>query len=177
MSSNVGNYINICNNDRVDELNERILARNVASGNMDMAVGFRPEATKYTLPNLSIKTPNNYNNFNNVPYDITKSFNPGNTMGPWSGFVAKVNDESVLRNQIHALQNCPQTQYIPNNNSDLYNVNIPNNPNNPEQLFPNLFAKPAFSNTEKHSPNKDNSNGNLGNNMFNNDTRQQLKDN
>ena len=75
------------------------------------------------------------------------------------------------------LQNCPQAQYIPNSNSDLYNVNIPNNPNNPEQLFHNLFAPSVFSNTEKQSDNKDNSNGNLGNNMFNNDTRQQLKDN
>ena len=180
-------YNSISYMDRVNELNARILARNNVSGNLDIQFNPRPQPTKYVFTQPNIKTLSKINNKNyNSGYDITKTFNPGTIMGPWSGYVTKVNDESILRNQIYSLNNCPHTQYIPSYNSDLYNLNIPNNEINPnnetnpnnvtKQSFPRLFETQAFSRTDNNISNK-HSKKNLGNNIFNNDTRQQLKNN
>ena len=163
------NSIYICNIDRTNQLDQRILERNVPSEKLDLLLSSRPQATKYSLlptvdNNQCINSDKKY-----LPYDVAKIFNPGNTKGHYSGFAAKVNDESILRNQIYALQKFPQAAYIPSSNSDLYNYTIPNNnSNNLEQLYPDLFKTPVFSNNNKNPRN-------LGNNLFNNHTRQQLK--
>ena len=41
-------------------------------------------------------------------------------MAPFSGFVENVDVESVLRNQIFALQKNDQAVYVPSSKSDLY---------------------------------------------------------
>ena len=167
------NSINICNMDRTDEINQRILARNYASCNLDILFGSRPQSTKYTFPIIT-NDDKQCSNIIKTTFNTTKCFNPGTAKGPWSGCITKVNDESVLRNQIFALQNSPQSVYIPNSKSDLYNQNVPQNgPNNVEQLFPNLFNN----NINQHKEENTNNLGNIGNNLFNNHTRQQLKDN
>jgi len=181
------NSVNICNMDITDEINQRILARNITSGNLDMVCSLRPVATKYTLPTTSNKyyTINNnpslnINDIKNTSFDVGTCFNPGNTKGPWSGYVTKVNDESVLRNQIYALQKSPQSEYIPNSNSDLYNYSTPkNNNSNVDQLFPNLFNNSIDQLNGENGEKGENTNnlGNIGKNVFNNHTRQQLKDN
>ena len=141
---------------------------------LDILFGSRPQATKYTFP-IVINDSKECSNIINTRYNVNECFNPGTSKGPWSGYITKVNHESVLRNQIFALQKFPQSVYIPNSNSDLYNYSIPQTgPNNVEQLFPNLFNNNIINN--KNQENKNNL-GNIGNNLFNNDTRQQLKDN
>ena len=175
MNSANNNAIYICNTAYDNQLNERILERNVPSSNLDILYSFRPQQTKYTkLPVLDNTQCTNYNN--NLPYDITQNFYPGTTNGPLSGFISKINDESILRNQIYALQKFPQANYTPSSKSDLYNNTISQNfntNNNASQLFPGLFENSL-------EPNTINSNiknlENLGNNLFNNHTRQQLKD-
>ena len=42
-------------------------------------------------------------NVNNPIYNVSKTFNPGYNMGPWSGFVTKIDTESILRNQIYQI--------------------------------------------------------------------------
>jgi hypothetical protein len=172
MTDNKSNSILICNIDRTDEINQRFLARNIPSCNSDILLGLRPQPTKYTFP-IDVNN-KQCNSIINTAYDTTNCFIPGDSKGPWSGYVTKVNDESVLRNQIYALQNNPQSGYIPNSNSDLYNHSVPQNGhNNAELLFPNLFNNYNNFNNENKKVNL----GNVGNNLFNNYTRQQLKDN
>lgn len=159
----------------VDEINTRILERNITMGNLDILCSPRSISTKYTLPSDINNINSQQININkyNFSYNIEDSFNPGNTKGSWSGFIKNINNESVLRNQVYALQKFPQSEYIPKSTSDMYVNSIPpKDNNNAEVLFPNLF---------NHTISTNNTNnkyfGNIGNNLFNNYTRQQLKDN
>lgn len=84
-----------------------------------------------------------------------------------------VNTESELRNQIYALQKCPQSEYVPSSKSDLYQYNMILNSNitqsnTVKQSFPYLFNEEKFDN---FNPNKDN----LGNKTFNNCTRVEIR--
>jgi hypothetical protein len=175
MSNINGNSVLLNNINRTNELDRRILARNAPSDILELSVGPRPQATKYTLlPIFGNKQCINKQEY--LPYDITKTFNPGNTQSPWTGFSVKVNDESILRNQIYANQRYCQAAYIPGSNSDLYNSSITNihnnsNTNNAVKQFPGLFENPVLNNNQSQYKNVEN----LGNNLFNNYTRQQLK--
>ena len=150
--------------DRTDELNSRIFERNNISNNLNIRFDPRSLSTKYTLP----QSINELNNFKNLTSD--------NKIGSLDEYAEKINDESILRNQIYPLQNCSSNQYIPDKNSDLYNYEMTNTNNPTQQLFPGLFKKNIFSNTG-NSENSENLE-NLENDkkqLFNNDTRQQLK--
>jgi hypothetical protein len=127
--------------------------------------------------------------------NTANTFNPGDRKGAWSGFTANVNTESVLRNQVYALQKSPQSEYAPNSTSDLYNSTIPiANTSTAQGLFPNLFDtnlvpdKPIQNLRNINTTAGSQESGpvdapfeppaiNLGNKLFNNHTRQQLKDN
>jgi len=150
--------------DRQDELNSRILERINISNNLNVRYDPRSISTKYTLPN----TISNLNNFSDV-----------HKFGSFNDFSDKIGDESILRNQTCPLQHCSDNVYIPSKNSDLYKYEINNNPDNPNnnvgQLFPGLFRNSIFSNIDNKNnlilEEKDFSTKEL----FNNDTRQQLK--
>ncbi len=104
------------------------------------------------------------------PYNTQTVFNPGTAQGPWNGFASNVNQESILRNQFFALQRgANQACYIPPKNSDMYEANVPYTNAMAEQPFPSLFEKPQF---EAFNPCLQN----LGVNLFDNCTRQQLKE-
>jgi hypothetical protein len=163
-------------NDLTDELNGRILARNTAHGNLDVLLDFRPQPTKYVLPN-NIPIPECRSNI--LHYKTTKTFNPGDKKGSWSGYVSNINEESILRNQIHALQKFPQADFVPNSTSDLYNTTIPKATDNTAELkFPSLFNANIINTSSENLGSKSSIPhlSNLENNLFNNDTRQQLKD-
>jgi hypothetical protein len=99
------------------------------------------------------------------------TYNPGNDKGPWSGYASNINHESELRNQIFALQSCAQAAYVPSSKSNLYQVNWQNKNNTQQQPFPDLFKN------EKFCPFNPNPNPNIiGYALFNNATRQQVKD-
>jgi hypothetical protein len=127
-----------------------------------------PVSTKYGyMPILDQSKPATVP-LNNYPvYSPHNTFNPGNNMAPWSGFANNVNVESTLRSQFFALQDCEQSRYVPSSNSDLYNVYVPPKP--VKQPYPDLFKKDIF---EHCNPNPHN----LGNNFFNNNTRNENKD-
>lgn len=166
----VVNGVYICNNNRVDEINDRINNRNIPSSSLEPQYSIRPVGTKYGyMPILD------QHKKISVPLDKYKSystkntFNPGNVQAkaPWNGFSNNINVESILRNQIFALQKCEQSEFVPNSNSDLYKTTIDFKPQ--KQTHSLLFEQYDF---KPFNPNVHN----LGKNIYNNHTRFQLKD-
>ena len=189
----MNNFCNMNYTDVTDEINSRILARNMATGNIDVLLSPRPQRTRYVMPYQNIiPPPQCHSRVVKYSTDVADTFNPGNTKGAWSGFTTNIDTESQLRNQIYALQNAPQSTYIPSSGSDLYNSTLPlTNGSTAEALYPSLFNGNLVPKNVENIENKlnkkeeprfkrDNNNclePNLGNKLFNNDTRQQLKDN
>ena len=155
-----------CNMKRDNELNQRIAQRNIPSKNLEPSFSPRPVPTKYTLfpTSLSCKS---YSNCSEN-YNIYETSNPGNAVAPWSGFAANVNEESILRNQIKNLSNDDKDVFVPDSSSELYNVKIISKPE--IQPFPNLFHEQSFNTFNPNTLN-------VGKDIFNNYTRQQLYDN
>jgi hypothetical protein len=158
-------------NVRTEELNKRVAQRNIPSAPLQAQFGIRPVSTKYaTMPLIDQRA------FPKVPiqrqpiYNIEQTFNPGNAQGPWGGFAENINDESRLRNQFFALQRgAGQACYIPAKSSDMYVATHPRTAEQVIQPFPGLFEKPRFN---KFNP----SLANTGGNLFENFTRQQMKE-
>lgn len=151
----------------------RTYMRNIPSQPLQPYLDSRPVMTKYSIlpivdPRKETKTPLTQQK----TFHPSSNFNPGNDSGPWSGYASSVNDESELRNQIYAHQSCPQAHYIPSSKSSLYNVAWNNNNSkNVNQPFPTLFEQSRF------PPNNPNAHPDIiGYALFNNATRQQLKD-
>ena len=164
------------NMDRLQVLNDRIYERNVPSSVLQQQFSQRPVSTKYTmLPLVDTYKESSVPTERQPIYKQQEVFNPG-TSAPFSGYVNAINDESRLRNQFFALQNCEQSVYVPSSQSDLYNVNIPQS-QTPKQKDGDglqyddrslLFKESEFS---SFNPNL----FHLGRNLFDNHTRQQLK--
>ena len=170
MNNNINDFDNFSCSARQKIMNSRAYARNIPSQPLQPYLESRSVLTKYSImpivdPRKEIKTPLNQQ----ATFNPEHIFNPGNATAPWSGFASNVNKESDLRGQIFAIQECSQATYVPNSKSSLYNVHWENSilSSNP---FPELFKKEEFGPV---SPN-DNPNT-IGFALFNNATRQQLK--
>mgnify|MGYP003676532977 CR=1 FL=1 len=165
--------VQINNLNNLDEINKRIYNRNIPSNNLQPCLSFRPTDTKYQICPINETleqckaTIENSNN-----YETTKTFFPGNSKPPPSGFFNHINDESYLRNQFFALQNCPQAHWVPDKTSELYTYNVDANikPENVLQQHPYLFQK---YNLGYFNPNP--STMKMGNTIYNNHTRNQMK--
>ena len=148
-----------CDMDRVEELNQRILGRNSGYGNQDVLLDVRSQATKYTFP-LQAATPKCSQPV--LKYATSTNINTDDSKYPWNGYVSNINNESILRNQVFALQRSPQSVYVPSSTSDLYISTIPStNQNQNLNLNLNLNQNQGFIQTQV---------------LFNNDTRSQMKD-
>ena len=157
-----------CNLDRSNELNERIYERNIPSSTLQPQFGIRPVATKYSvMPIFDQRMPATVPIKHEMPYNLEATFNPGTAQAPWSGFAENINKESRLRNQFFALQTNGQAVYIPSSTSDMYQVNVNSN-TKVNQPFPYLFKEPALA---PFNPDENN----IAINMFDNCTRQQVK--
>ena len=168
---NINDYIDQPSSQRQQTVYLRSYMRNIPSQPMQPYLDARPVMTKYSIMPIVdqrkvLETPL----VQQSSYNPSSIFNPGNDKGPWSGYASNINDESDLRNQIFALQNCGQAEYIPSSKSSLYQVNWVNN-NNINQPFPGLFQEQKFNPVNPNpSPDK------IGYGLFNNATRQQNKD-
>jgi hypothetical protein len=152
--------------DTTDELNHRLAKRTIPSSQLQPQFSSRPVSTKYSLmPIVDRYAPSAVPIIKHPTYNVENVFNPGNTMSPWSGFSANVNNESLLRNQLFALQTSAQAVYIPSSNSDMYKVNVGGR--NEVQPFPDLFKEEKF---EPFNPNT----LPIGSYVFNNSTREQV---
>ena len=158
-------------NERVDELNNRMQTRYFPDVAMAPNFDPRPMQTKQTLfPIINIRkdsiqpilsAPNHY---------VETNFNPGTSRAHSSGYFANVDTETKLRNQTAVLQHgAYQNVYVPSSQSDLYNVHVVSSPS--VQPFPGLFVK------HSHNTNIPMSlqNGDIGKNRFSNHTRTQLR--
>lgn len=167
----MNSYIDQPASQRNQTLNLRAYQRNIPSQPLQPYLDARPVLTKYSiLPVIDYRKPVNTPLVQQPTYSMQQTFNPGNDTAPWSGYASNVNHESELRNQIFALQSCSQSEYIPSSNSSLYKVNWKKD-DNIHQPFPDLFKKQQFNpvNPNAH-PDK------VGFALFNNPTRQQIKE-
>ena len=160
----------------MDEINQRILARDQSDKPLPPNFDPRPVLTKYALfPMLDNRMPATVPIQANYNYSLEKNFTPPlMSVGPVSGFINNVEVESNLRNQFFALQKgAGQNVYIPSSNSDLYKVHVTSSPNQPAQPFPGLFDVPAF----QCNPNQANlaKEPEVGRDIFHNGTRNQLR--
>tara|TARA_B100000902_G_C27321155_1_gene924600 strand:- start:5473 stop:5982 length:510 start_codon:yes stop_codon:yes gene_type:complete len=155
-------------NDRVDVLNNRLFDRNKALGINETKFSVRPVSTKYDLMSIYDRREKSSVPIKNNEYAVNKTFNPGTYKGPFSGFINNIDNESILRNQFFALQNNEQSVYVPSSKSDMYEVNVVGS--NIEQPYKDLFLEP---NLETFNPNPNNEK--VGYSIFNNYTRQQVK--
>jgi hypothetical protein len=166
----VVNKLFLCQNERTDELNERISSRNIPSQPLQPFYYQTPVSTKYGYMPILDQRKESSVPLNNYPiFSPHTTFNPGNNMAPWQGFANNVNVESTLRNQFFGLQDCQQAYYVPSSTSDLYKVSVPPPSQPVNQQFPLLFKREVF---DHFNPNSDN----LGNSFFNNSTRTDIKD-
>ena len=160
----------ICNSKIHEETNTRIYDRNIPSHMLQPYLDVRPVMTKYSyFPVVDPRKATSVSLIQIPTYNVHETFNPGNSMAPWSGFASNINVESDLRNQIYALQKCSQSVYVPNSSSDLYNYKFKTvTQPNPHQL---LFQNESFS---SFNPNPDTKM--IGSGMFYNNTRSQVRD-
>ena len=157
-----------CNQERTDELNNRIAVRNIPSAPLQPQYAVRPVSTKYDMMSIVDRRPKSTVPLKSYPvYNIASTFNPGSAVAPWSGFASEVDDESRLRNEFFALQKCEQAEYVPSTKSDMYEVTVDST--NETQPHPDLFRQQEFA---PFNPNT----CNTGKMFFDNHTRQQIKE-
>jgi hypothetical protein len=155
--------------DRVDQLNNRIGSRHFPDAPLQPNFDPRPLSTKYTFnpsytkPTVPIQR--------KLDYVVEMNFNPGTDRAPPHGFMNNIDKESILRNQVFALQHgADQGVYVPSSNSDLYKTTIISTPGEP-QPFPSLFSKPVFDMTINPTEGTK-----IGKNLLFNHTRTQLRE-
>ena len=153
-----------------DTHSAKIYNRNLPSVALEPYLSFIPIATKYNKIEDFASKRNQDLNENKIEtrqiYNQMSSFNPG-SKAPWKGYSENVDKESVLRNQIYALQKCSQSVYVPRVDSDLYNYEM----KMPQvrQTHPLLFKDEQFN---EYNPNFNTKQ--TGNGLFFNHTRNQL---
>ena len=155
---------------RNDELNHRVLERNVPDKPLPPNFTPRTVLSKYALfPMLDSCMPATVPIEPNYDYSLTNNFTPPlMKVGPVSGFINNVSTETELRNQTYALHKGNENAiYVPSSNSDLYKVYIPSAPS--DQPHPGLFQEKSFS----QNPHPNLEKGNIGQDRFHNNTRVQ----
>jgi len=161
-------------NERIDELNDRILDRCFPDMPLQPHYDPRPVPTKYSLfPLIDRRTVINEPEKKYDEYAVDKTFAPvtGGGLAPLSGYINNIKTENELRNQYFALQHDNlQGKYIPSTNSELYKVTIVSKPT--EQPHKNLFRPNEFDSTP-HPNIADMQN--IGGDKFFNHTRTQLR--
>jgi hypothetical protein len=168
-------YLYFGQNERVEELNERIIDRfhpdPIRGQSNSLEPNFTPRSvsTKFSrFPIIESRTPPTviYQPLPN--YQVETQFNPG-YRGPISGF--NVDKETVLRNIPFALQaDIAPSTFIPSSESDLYKNYIVSRP--VEQPYPKLFEDYRFE--QKPHPNIAHY-PEIGGDIFFNATRTQLR--
>lgn len=160
-----GNY------ERQDEINNRSVEFQKPNRPLQPYFSSRPVRTRNTILPLVDTYP-----LSTVPiqqymnYSVEKDFHSGNGKSPENGYLVEI--ESELHNQYFAIQNSGiQNYYIPSSQSDLYKKKEVIG-RTEEQTHPLLFLKtPLLSSTvpEIFQEKK------IGNDLFNNHTRFQLR--
>lgn len=150
----------LCHLEQQNEINKKILERNISMCDRENPVSFRSEPTKFTFPVITNNRSIYCSNIDTMKFKNESCFD---------NYSRYVNHESVLRNQIYALQRSPQAAYIPNSSSDLYNNKISNDNNklktgNEQLNYSSIIDTTIFNDLGDYFS------------IFNNHTRQEIKD-
>lgn len=160
----------IQNLEKANYINREISSRNIPSGPINMNFFPLPASTKYEkFYTQDLNRPSNEKMKYYGEYDISNTFFPSDRKPHFSGFAHNIDLESGLRNQIYPLEHCDKNKWYPDSKSDMYvnNINFINtNKNLNDDL---LFNKEQFNDFD---PNISSS---IGNDIFYNSTRVQLK--
>lgn len=163
-------YITLQNHENQNAINNNIYQRNIPSENMQVSLPQRSVSTKYAhFPILDSRRESNVLLNYARPYDNNQMFFPGTKKPHFCGFAQNVDVESNLRNQFFALQKADQAVYVPNSNSNMYQNNIDFKTTNKNLDKELLFTENDFDNFNPNLSNK------IGNEIFLNSTRVQLK--
>jgi hypothetical protein len=158
-------------NERVDELNERIQARQFSDRPLAPNFSSRPVLSKYShFPIVDRRAPSEETIKQMPLHNVETNFSPATQKGPPGAYYANIDLESQLRNQAHKVQkHSNEHVYVPNSGSDLYKVHVPSVPGpNPH---PGLFSTNNGLKTFRQNllPST------IGRDTFNNHTRVQLR--
>lgn len=163
-------YITLQNHENQNTINQNIYQRNIPSENMQVSLPQRSVSTKYAhFPILDSRRESNVLLNYARPYDNNQMFFPGTRKPHFCGFAQNVDLESNLRNQFFALQKADQANYVPNSNSNMYENHINFTTTNKNLDNELLFNNEDFDNFNPNISNK------IGNEIFLNSTRVQLK--
>lgn len=157
--------------DRVDELNERLQTRHFSDQPLQPNFDPRPTPTKYArFPMIERRAPVSEPIQSGVPFNIGTNFNPATRRGPVGAYLANIDTDTVLRGYYNALQNgAEQSVYVPKSTSDLYH--LPEVVGRQEtQTHPGLFAR-----GEVYTTSGSDIASQLGHQQFSNYTRFQLR--
>ena len=134
----------ICNQGYSEEINHRLYERNLPSAPLQPQFSMRAASTRYSImPIVDPRPSSQLVPVKTYPtYNTATTFNPGDAQAPWSGFASNIDVFSKLRNQGQGLQHCPQRDYIPSSQSDMYESIIPVTQN--QQTHPLLFKEESF---------------------------------
>ena len=155
--------------DHLETMNKSILKRNFPDVALKPNFDLRPVNTRYTMN----KNPAFSSDGTDRPYlehYVESNFAPCHANGP----VKLCNSQIQLENELRG-QNVPlhrgdlALKYIPNHNSDMYRVQVPIT-SHEKQPYPLLFTSMSFDKTPHQ-----NVNPNVGNELFYNHTRTQLR--
>lgn len=158
--------------DRVDELNDRIQKRHFPDKPLAPNFSGRPVMTKYSrFQIIDRRAPSDEQILPIETHHVGTNFSPATQRGPPSTMLQNIDLESALRNQNVAYQrNTLQSVYVPNSTSELFNVRVPSAPGiNPH---PSLFNHPPTQSVPREMNVR---NMNIGKDLFNNNTRTQLR--
>lgn len=161
-------------NERTDELNQRIYSRNVSDVPLPPNFDPRPIATKQSVfPMIHSRREATEQIHPPIHFKSELHFGPANkNRVNATTYFSNIDVESKLRNQTAALQHgAVQGVYIPSSQSDLYNSSKMVAGRVEAQPFPHLFKREGRLHT--HVP--DNL-ASIGGNHFFNHTRNQLRD-
>lgn len=150
--------------------NTRIYNRNIPSAILEPQLRNIPESSRYQDMNEQLSAQSRHsqviqNSKHHQFYHPQSTFNPGSS-APWNGYLSAVNTESVLRNQIHPYSKNDALEYVPSSRSDLY-ISTTQQSQSQNQY--------SYLNSSNH-PNPVYHDSRIGYMLFNNSTRNQLKD-
>ena len=165
----VVNGVYLCNQNRLNELNERLYSRNLTNAPIKMQYDVRGVQTRYVrMPIADQHKPSCVPCLQKPIYNTNTMFTPASSL-PFNGYQENIDVETQLHNTIAPLQACPQSKFIPDSKSDLYYSQYLVNKDIPDQMTNHLLF-----NKEQFAPFDPNT-CNVGNKLFNNFTRYQIR--
>jgi len=165
----VVNGVYFCNNKRLDEINERLYSRNLTNAPIKMEYSIRSVPTRYVLmPTVDQHQPSCVPCLQKPIYNTQTMFTPATSL-PFNGFQENVDVETRLHNTIAPLQAAPQSKFIPDSRSDLFN-----NSYLVEQDKQQVMTNQGLFQQEQFAPFDPNT-CNIGHKLFNNFTRYQVR--